>query len=484
MIRVLVAALLVCALAAPAAAQPKKVAAAAVALDRRLASEAQAAELALMRAIQNDVRLEAVDLGALARGQPTQALGDGRRKVAEALNLIDEMKGKQALARAAEAFTLLEGADLATSFPELLGAQAARVFALHSEGNKAALKTELGRLFALAPDYKLDARRVTPDLATLAEDARAKAGKSPRVSLSLRSAPVPAAVYVDGAFRGVTPLEVPGLAPGHHYVTLRAAGYELAQGRHAAGLGAPVELTLTPAGQERGLLEILRGLATTAPPGGEGHAAALAKWASVDEVLVAGLQKRGDATVAVVVRWGADGRSKGMVERTITKPEAVEDLARETFTLELAPPPPPVDPVVAARPPGPTGSGTEAGVAQTTGKTGTGRIIGFVCAGLAVASIGGGIGLGVIASQKAEEARNTPAVDTAAYDSARSSAHGMALGANVLYGVAAVAAATGIVLIVTGGADSPAAAPAKKDEFGLSLSPLPGGAMVSLGGAF
>lgn len=482
MTRILVTALVACALAAPASAQPKKVAAAAVALDRRLASDAQAAELALMRAIQNDVRLEAVDLGALARSRSTTALDEGRRKVAEALNLIDEMKGKQALARAGEAFTLLEGADLSSSFSVLLGAQAARVFALHSEGSKAPLKTELGRLFALAPDYQLDPRRVTPDLAALAEDARAKAAKAPRVALSLRSSPVPAAVYVDGAFRGVTPLEVPGLAPGHHYVTLLAAGYELAQGRHAAGLGAPVELTLTPAANERGLLDLVRGLATTVPPGGEGRAGALAKWASAGEVLVAGLQKRGDATVAVVVRWGADGRSKGMVERTIAKPEAVEDLAREAFALELTPPPPPVDPIVVARPaPTDAGAGTE--VAKTASKAGTGRIVGFVCAGLAVASLGGGIGLWVVANQKAEEARNTPAVDAAAYDSARSSAHGMALGANVLYGVAAVAAATGIVLIVTGGADAPAATE-KKDELGLTLSPLPGGAMLSLGGGF
>ena len=102
--------------------------------------------------------------------------------------------------------------------------------------------------------------------------------------------------------------------------------------------------------------------------------------------------------------------------------------------------------------------------------------MGIALAGLAVASLGGGIGLGFVADGKATDARNTPLVDQATYKSNADAARSMALGANILYGVAGVAAGLGTWLIVTGGPGG--------SDVAASLAPVHGGAMVSISGGF
>ena len=161
-----------------AGGQARSVVALAVASDRRLETEAAAATLALQQLLENDVRFQGIELSARARGETT-ALRAGkaeraRERVEEALDLIDEMQGKAALQKATEAVSLYEEADLSLAFPGLLEAIAARAFAAHSEGWMAEAWTELARLFALRPDYELDPLRLTPELASLAEQTRAK----------------------------------------------------------------------------------------------------------------------------------------------------------------------------------------------------------------------------------------------------------------------------------------------------------------------
>ncbi len=76
-----------------------------------------------------------------------------------------------------------------------------------------------------------------------------------------------------------------------------------------------------------------------------------------------------------------------------------------------------------------------------------GRVWTYVVGGVAVASLGAGIGLGVGASSNAAElrAREHPQAEAQAL---YSSANGMAVGSNIAYGVAGVAAATAIVLFI------------------------------------
>lgn len=458
----------------PAQAQARKITALVVSPDRRLDAEAMAATQALLHLLQNDARYEAIDLSARARG-PAAAQNADKAKalVADALNLIDEMKEKVALQNAAEALALYEKSDLSTAFPGVLDAVAARVYALHSSGDKAGTKAELARLFALKQDYKLDPRRVTPDLQAVADDARAKAAAAPRVALSVRASPTSAAVFVDGAYRGATPVDVSGLAPGHHYLTLSAPGYALAQSSQAAGLGVPVEIALSPAADEKGLIELVRAAKTATPAGAGGSGAALAKWAGADEALVVGLAKEA-ATLATLTRYAPDGRVLASLEKPLPKPEAIEELAREVLARSGAD-----APLAAAQP---------SGEVEQRSSGLSGRTWGFVTGGVAVAAVAGGVVMGVLASGKAEEARRTPLLDADVYRSNADAATGLAIGANVLYGVAAVAAGVATWLLITGGPGaSPAAdaAPAPaKEEVGVFLAPVQGGAVLSVSGGF
>lgn len=78
-----------------------------------------------------------------------------------------------------------------------------------------------------------------------------------------------------------------------------------------------------------------------------------------------------------------------------------------------------------------------------------GRLWTYVAGGVAVASLGAGIGLGVAANGEAAKftsVQHDPQTVQADFDAANRSANGMALGANVAYGVAGAAAITAVIL--------------------------------------
>ncbi|MBL8956316.1 MAG: PEGA domain-containing protein [Myxococcaceae bacterium] len=74
------------------------------------------------------------------------------------------------------------------------------------------------------------------------------------------------------------------------------------------------------------------------------------------------------------------------------------------------------------------------------------RLFTWVAAGVAVAGLGAGIGLGVTAQGAASRLTSGQAPDSMTADAWQSSARGMSLGANVAYGVAAVALVAAVVL--------------------------------------
>ncbi len=339
-----------------ASAQPRKVAAVCVAVDRRLEMDAAAAGVALQRVFENDVRLEPVSLVALAQGDSrARRAKEGAALLAEALNNLDDMNEQAALRKSSDAIAAYAESDLSTSFAGLLDSMAVRAFALFMAAEKDQVNAELLKLYALKNDYAFDPRRASPAFLALAAEAKASAARAPR-SMEVRSSPAAAEVFVDGAYRGIAPASVARLAPGIHFVTLRAPGYDVSQERAPAGSGAPVFLSLKPGANERGLLELIKAIQASSPPGSGGTGAELAKWAGADEGLVVALEKKGDGTLAKLSRWAPDGRRIADVEGEMKKPEAIEELARRVlFEVEepiaLPPPPPPkVAAAVAAAP--------------------------------------------------------------------------------------------------------------------------------------
>jgi hypothetical protein len=114
--------------------------------------------------------------------------------------------------------------------------------------------------------------------------------------------------------------------------------------------------------------------------------------------------------------------------RPVTAAPPVNDVPKAEPAVNLSPPlpPPPVVMVASEAPP-------------------KRRVWTFVAGGAAVAGLGAGVVMGVVANNTAERMRSEvrPQVEAQAlHDRAQS----MAIGANVAYGVAAVAAATAVVL--------------------------------------
>jgi hypothetical protein len=330
-----------------ASAQARKVAAVCVAVDRRLEVDAAAAGVALQKVLENDARLQPVSLTALAQGDGcARKAKEGAALLAEALNNLDEMNEKTALRKSSEAIAAFAESDLSTSFAGLLDSMSARSLALFMAGDKEQVKAELAKLLALKSDYAFDPKRASPAFLALAAEARVVASRGAK-SMEVRSSPVAAEVFIDGVYRGIAPASVAGLAPGIHFVTLRAPGYDLAQERAPAGSGAPVSITLKPGVNERGLLELIKAIKTGTPPGSGGTGAKLAKWAGADEALVVSLEKKGDGVHAKLSRFAAEGRGVAGLEGEIRKPEAIEELARKVlFQAEepIALPPPPALP--------------------------------------------------------------------------------------------------------------------------------------------
>jgi hypothetical protein len=431
-----------------------RVAGVALSVDRELDAEAVAAGIALQRLLATDSQREPLDLGGLALGEAHSLKAKkGDEHLARALDLLDQMKEKAALEDATEAMEAFEDADLARDFAKLLDSIAVRALALYSGGSKEAMRAELVKLYALKADYELDSDRANPDVLPMVVEARAEVGRAPRAMLEVISDPVPAEVFVDGIYRGIGAVSVPDLAPGRHFATLRALGYELAQQAVLAGPGqpGPVRLTLKPAANERGLLEVMDRLRKSSPPGGDESAAALAKWANAEEALVVVLRRKGKDTWAQAVLAAANGNLMAAAEGRLEKPEGVVELAKAVLGGAGAP-------VVSARPR---------------------RTLAYALGGAAIAALGAGVVLGVTAKSDFEKAKGLQFdPDRTAFERTKTAAAWESALANIGYGLGAAAAGVGLYFAITGDT------PKRVKETQVIAAPVRGGGAVVLAGRF
>ncbi len=83
----------------------------------------------------------------------------------------------------------------------------------------------LAQAVTIDPKVEPDPRVFNPAMREIFQQAVEHLSARPRGSLAISSNPSYAEVYVDGVFRGVTPLLVDGLSEGKHYVRLVKDGY-------------------------------------------------------------------------------------------------------------------------------------------------------------------------------------------------------------------------------------------------------------------
>lgn len=219
---------------------PEKLATAAFAVARDPSGQKAAATVAaaLSERAQRHPRLRVIEPGRALAGDPRTreeetlvrartALADGRRAY-DALSLDD------AIARLGQAVTLYQQTGpLLGDLSELETALAYLGAALTLRGSADEGLSTFQELLTLEPGYAPDG--LPPTVTRVFDQAVEKTNKQAKGTVEIYSTPPYASVYVDGTFRGVTPLTLRDMGAGTHYVRIEQSGYVV----H----GAPVEVT-------------------------------------------------------------------------------------------------------------------------------------------------------------------------------------------------------------------------------------------------
>ena len=422
--------------------------------------------------------VEPVDADELVRAEQ---IADWKAKTEEAqkayregLKQYDMLNFDDALFRLARAAELLEQTPMTRNLEPLLEVYAALGMASYYAGRVSDARNRFTDLFTLDPTFQPDPKRLTPEIETLMEEIRGKVEATPPATLEVQAQPAAAAVYVDGRYAGVTPIEVRKLAPGNHFVYVERPGYLAIQERHLAAPGRIARFELEPAPRGRELLTRLAALRSGFQSGAlSKSAAALAKWAKADEALVLGLRLRDTGEFEVeAARVATDGHLLAVGHQALPPegPTLRNELA--AFLTDLS---------AKDLPRGPNGepiTSLSTGFSLNLGP----KTWGLAAGGLGVAALAGGVVVGLGAQQRALEARQIPQVDEEAYRRARAEAMGQAVTADILYLVGAAGVGAGVWLFLQG--DAPPAGGGAGPAASVLPLPLDGGGALMVEGRF
>ncbi|MGV3622858.1 MAG: PEGA domain-containing protein, partial [Archangium sp.] len=260
-----------------------------------------------------------------AAGKHAQAVDDARAKLKTGKTALDELDNVKATADFKEALEALQKADLTREFPALLEAWVMKAAGHATGGENAAAKKDMEAVIALSPRAEFSPTFFPPELIKFAE-AQKKLANNAKGELLVRTEPPGARVWVDGQYRGVSPVTVAGLTSAKHFVTAALGGYALAQSQVSPG-EAQLDLELSELAQtwKKALVD------TRKDPEGQVRdtsAQAVAKAAAVDQVLLVIAKKStaGEQLELIGVRLEAtDGHNDAYRTGTVSSgdPEAL-----------------------------------------------------------------------------------------------------------------------------------------------------------------
>jgi PEGA domain len=168
-----------------------------------------------------------------ARQRKSRA-SEGVDALRAARRAYNELDAANALAEAKRAQDALSEAGPAARFEDLTEAWVLKIASLIANGNQKAAQAETDRLLAVNAAAQFSQDLFPPERIAYAEKVRKKA-QAGSAQLEVRTHPAGAEIYVDGAFRGLSPLTVEELASGEHLVMARVPGYGTAQDRSWPG---------------------------------------------------------------------------------------------------------------------------------------------------------------------------------------------------------------------------------------------------------
>ncbi|MBN8226267.1 PEGA domain-containing protein [Corallococcus macrosporus] len=222
----------------PAAAGPR-VAVVAIPVDASLEGEALALAHWAEQAVARSGRLELVRLtdaldaqGASARQAKAVEGNAAFKDGAKAYDELDTVKALQSFDKAVKDY---EQADLSRAFPLLSRARVMKAATQVANGENKAAELEMRGVLAVDPRATFNPNYFPPEEVAFVEKERKAQLEGAQATLSVRTQPVVAQVFVDGTYRGVSPLSLTGLTRADHYVTLVAPGYAVTEGRAREG---------------------------------------------------------------------------------------------------------------------------------------------------------------------------------------------------------------------------------------------------------
>ncbi|MFH1808849.1 MAG: PEGA domain-containing protein [Pseudomonadota bacterium] len=285
----------------------------ALARDSSSAQQAVLVDHLVRQSFERNPRYSPLDVEGLLSGDappPERALVlQGLEKLQRGREMYDAFELEPAVATLTEAVIAFErGAGALVDVTPYLRA-------LQMLGATSALKADRsGARSAFARALLVD-RRATlegsgfpPTVLELYEEAREQVGQAAQATLSVYANPAAAEVYVDGVFRGSSPLTVDRLPAGRHLVRLYRAGYQ--------GYGKVVELVanseetlqaaLKPTAQAAQFEGLVRRAGPEAAQDGMGSATKeLGAWFKVDQLMLVQVTASGDDVTLQAAHYDA-----------------------------------------------------------------------------------------------------------------------------------------------------------------------------------
>ena len=358
----------------------------------------------------------------------------------QALDDLDNVKATEAFTQALEA---LQRSDLSRNFPALLEAWIMKAAGHATGGENGPAKKDIESVVALSPKAEFSPTFFPPDLIKFAE-AQRKFAANAKGELLVRTEPAGARVWVDGAYRGISPVTVAGLTGTKHFIAASEGGYALGQSQASPGEEV---LSLAAAeigpGWKKATSDIKKD-----PEGSTRDAAAqaLGKAAKLDQVLLVISKKSlaGEQLDLIAIRLDVrDGHNLSFKTGTVnaSDPEALgtffdgvtgKDAKRDGK-----------DPVHHFKGGGGSSVKTLAGIS----------LLGVGAAGLITGAV-----FGIMAKLQADIFRATPQTRTMVWGDAKRNGQTFAAVADVSYIIGLLAAGTGGVLLLTNNG------PAAEDE--------------------
>lgn len=409
-----------------------------------------AAEEALIRASRFTVLLTHEAFNPEASKKRNEALGEAVDMVKFGMKSLEELDNVKATESFTAAIETLETGDLSRDFTALLEAWIMKAAGHATGGENVPAKKDIESIIGLNAKAEFTPTYFPPELLKFTE-AQRKLVANAKGELLVRTEPAGARVWVDGIYRGVSPVNVAGLTANKHYVTATLGGFALGQSQASPGEElislAPSELA---AGFKKAITDIKKD-----PEGVTRDAAAqqLGKAAQLDQVFLVLAKKSvaGEKFDLIALRLETRDQHNLAYKAATVSPTDPEALAAFFDSL--------------------TGRDAKRDGKEPLhhfkggGGSDVKTIAGVSLLGLAGVSAVTGVVFGVMAGNNAAQYKLTP--QTRSFDSANLARDGRTFSvvADISYLVAIAAGATGGVLLLTNkaGGDDASAEPTPKN---------------------